>query len=79
MPSTMMKVSLRTRSGPLEFLTGPLGPEMVGRGGLERGVLLGPWLREDQELPSRDLELFLSAAAFLGVSIASEEPRFMAS
>lgn len=30
-PGTMMKVSLRVKSAPREFLMGPIGPEIVGR------------------------------------------------
>ena len=33
---TIISVSLRTKSGPREFLTGPMGPETTGRFLLDR-------------------------------------------
>ncbi len=43
-----MKVSLRVKSGPREFLTGPIGPEMTGRcWGPRRLVIVDGSLEEE--------------------------------
>lgn len=46
-PGTMVKVSLRVKSGPREFLTGPIGPEMTGRWGPRRLVMFDGSLEEE--------------------------------
>lgn len=50
---TMMSVSLRTKSAPREFLTGPMGPDMTGRFLLDRKLVVGSRsLEEGRRLPS---------------------------
>jgi hypothetical protein len=50
MASTIVKASLRTKSGPLEFLTGPIGEDMIGRAGLS-GSLMRAALALDCAVP----------------------------
>lgn len=59
MPGTMVKVSLRVKSGPREFLMGPIGPDMTGRWwpwrlvsveeGVRRRGLYCPFISEMEE------------------------------
>lgn len=49
MPGTIMNFSLLIRSGPREFLTGPMGPDMVGRCFLVRDRGLAEVENRDRE------------------------------